>query len=70
MSEDTNQSPYRSKTLTVSKRTFSVYIKPFLGLIMLGIFANLIIAGASGVLPWFIQQAETRSLLMVTEPCS
>ena len=24
---------------------------------MLGIFANLIIAGASGVLPWFIQQA-------------
>ena len=57
MSEDTNQTPYRSKTLAVSKRTFSVYIKPFLGLILLGIFANLIIAGASGALPWFIQQA-------------
>ena len=57
MSEESTKSPHRSKTLAVSTRTFSVYIKPFLGLILLGILANLIIAAASGALPWFIQQA-------------
>ena len=57
MSEESTKSPHRSKTLVVSTRTFSVYIKPFLGLILLGILANLIIAAASGALPWFIQQA-------------
>jgi subfamily B ATP-binding cassette protein MsbA len=57
MSKDSINPPHRSKTLAVSTRTFSVYIKPFLGLILLGILANLIIAGAAGALPWFIQQA-------------
>lgn len=57
MSKDSIKRPHRSKTLAVSTRTFSVYIKPFLGLILLGILANLIIAGAAGALPWFIQQA-------------
>lgn len=57
MSKDSIKPPHRSKTLAVSTRTFSVYIKPFLGLILLGILANLIIAGAAGALPWFIQQA-------------
>ena len=57
MSKDSITPPHRSKTLAVSTRTFSVYIKPFLGLILLGILANLIIAGAAGALPWFIQQA-------------
>ena len=57
MSKDSISPPHRSKTLAVSTRTFSVYIKPFLGLILLGILANLIIAGAAGALPWFIQQA-------------
>ena len=57
MSKDSIKPQHRSKTLAVSTRTFSVYIKPFLGLILLGILANLIIAGAAGALPWFIQQA-------------
>ena len=57
MSKDSIKPSHRSKTLAVSTRTFSVYIKPFLGLILLGILANLIIAGAAGALPWFIQQA-------------
>ena len=57
MSKDTIKPTHRSKTLAVSTRTFLVYIKPFLGLILLGILANLIIAGAAGALPWFIQQA-------------
>ena len=33
------------------------YIRPYFGLIMLGILANMIVAGAAGSLPWFIQQA-------------
>lgn len=57
MSNDSIKPTHRSKTLAVSTRTFLVYIKPFLGLILLGILANLIIAGAAGALPWFIQQA-------------
>lgn len=57
MSKDVQQTSHRSKTVTVIRRTFIVYIKPFLGLILLGILANLIIAAASGALPWFIQQS-------------
>lgn len=41
----------------MTSRTFSVYIRPFLGLLLTGILLNLVIAGASGSLPWFIQQA-------------
>ena len=33
------------------------YIRPYFGLISLGILANMIVAGAAGSLPWFIQQA-------------
>ena len=46
-----------SKTNTIVKRMVSVYLRPYLKLIFLGILANILVAGAAGSLPWFIQQA-------------
>ncbi len=44
-------------TLTIVKRMVSVYLRPYLKLILIGILANILVAGAAGALPWFIQQA-------------
>ena len=38
-------------------RMVSVYLRPYLKLIFIGILANILVAGAAGSLPWFIQQA-------------
>ncbi|MGC6476171.1 MAG: ABC transporter ATP-binding protein [Parvibaculales bacterium] len=38
-------------------RMVSVYLRPYLKLIFIGIIANILVAGAAGSLPWFIQQA-------------
>ena len=47
----------RSKTYTIVRRMVSVYLRPYLKLIFIGILANILVAGAAGSLPWFIQQA-------------
>ncbi|MGC6512750.1 MAG: ABC transporter ATP-binding protein [Parvibaculales bacterium] len=52
-----SQTESRSKTYTVVSRMVSVYLRPYFKLILLGVFANILVAGAAGSLPWFIQQA-------------
>ena len=45
-----------SQTARTIKYVVRGYLRPFSGLIFIGILANVIVAGAAGSLPWFIQQ--------------
>jgi subfamily B ATP-binding cassette protein MsbA len=47
----------RSKSLALIERMLRSYLRPYLGLLGLSILLNVLIAAATGALPWFIQQA-------------
>ena len=47
----------RSRSVALIERMLRSYLRPYLGLLGISILANIIIAGTTGALPWFIQQA-------------
>ena len=51
-----NQDNNQARQSIVGRMVF-VYLRPYLKLIFIGIIANILVAGAAGSLPWFIQQA-------------
>ncbi|MDD9841223.1 MAG: ABC transporter transmembrane domain-containing protein [Alphaproteobacteria bacterium] len=51
------QTDPKRPTLWLIKRIARDYLRPYLLLVALGIFANIIVAAAAGILPWFIEQA-------------
>lgn len=52
-----HNAPSRSRTVEIVKRMMMQYLRPYAALIFTSIFANILIAGAAGSLPWFIQQS-------------
>ncbi|MDC3401568.1 ABC transporter ATP-binding protein/permease [Alphaproteobacteria bacterium] len=47
----------RSGSYALIARMLSTYLRPYFGYLLIGVMTNIIVAGTTGVLPWFIQQA-------------
>ena len=47
----------RSKSVALIERMVRSYLRPYIGLLGLSILLNILVAGTTGALPWFIQQA-------------
>ncbi len=47
----------RSASFALIERMLGSYLRPFIGLLLLGIFTNMLVAAMTGALPWLIQRA-------------
>ena len=47
----------KSRSYALIERMLRTYLRPYLWLLGLGVLANVVVAGTTSALPWFIQQA-------------
>ncbi len=61
-------------SMALIRRMIQTYLRPHIGLLLIGILTNIIVAATTGAIPWFIQQAidhvfnNPDALLMVLIP--
>ena len=47
----------KSRSYALIERMLRTYLRPYLWLLGLSVLANVVVAGTTSALPWFIQQA-------------
>lgn len=45
------------KSSALISRMMRSYLRPYIGLLLIGVLTNIVVAATSGAMPWFIQQA-------------